>query len=182
MTSIFQQLFLLLTNGAFLRPKRWPGVFDPSHGWWWIGWKDGTCDQKFGHLPAEKMPVVWGFLAEQEPPQRILAASNLHFHVIFIKCTLRTLLKVKLKPPKKFTWISWKKRLSQCFLGRRQSSGSGHARNPYWKKVIPEECWGNLSGSELPRWKFQGGWFSLVWFVWFRVESAAKKSGLLMVI
>lgn len=46
-------------------------------------------DQKFGHPPAEKMPV-------EETPQRIPAGSKLHFHVIFINCTLRTLLKVKL--------------------------------------------------------------------------------------
>lgn len=48
----------------------------------------------------------------------------------------------------------------------------GHARNPYWKKVTPEECWGKLSGS------FWDGLIRLG--VWNLPEISPKKQDLLM--
>ena len=150
-----------LFESTTVTSRVWPWRHGGSMDWmerWYLD------DQKFGHPPAEKMPV-------EETPQRIPAGSKLHFHVIFINCTLRTLLKVKLNTPKKIHLDFMKKTtFPSCyyfwgvlkiigFRSRKESlleeSDTGRVLGePQWKRASAVEVSGG-DGLVLIRWKFR---------------------------
>ena len=169
-----QQPFLLLTNGASLRPQRWPAVFDlDAMGGPWIGWKDGTWMTRNLVIPPQKRCLLKK--PHKESQQVASSIFMLYSSIVpYVLCS-----KWNLTPPKKIHLDFMKKNdLPQLllFLGRFENhrlqvtQGILIGRKWYRKSVGGTSVEASFRGGS-----FRGGWFSLIRWK-FRVEFLPQKN------